>query len=88
MWNHIRGPPFVQKTSSGGVGYIHGSSHAQLILETYIIIVLSILLLLKHVLLAHFRWSKVLVNYTYPRLPYVLVLVFATVEEFKSVLAT
>ncbi len=26
MWNHIRGPPFVQKTQSGGVAYIHGSS--------------------------------------------------------------
>ncbi len=28
MWNHIRGPPFVQKTQSGGVAYIHGSSQA------------------------------------------------------------
>ena len=25
MWNHIRGPPLVQKTQ-GGVAYIHGSS--------------------------------------------------------------
>ena len=26
MWNHIRGPPFVHKSQSGGVAYIHGSS--------------------------------------------------------------
>ena len=26
MWNHIRGPPFIQKTQNGGVSYIHGSS--------------------------------------------------------------
>nr|CAD7261507.1 unnamed protein product [Timema shepardi] len=43
MWNHIRGPPFVHKTSSGGVAYIHGSSQGQFVLETYIVIVLSIL---------------------------------------------
>merc|ERR1712079_650743 len=33
MWNHIRGPPFVQKTQSGGVSYIHGSSQGQFVLE-------------------------------------------------------
>jgi oligosaccharyltransferase complex subunit gamma len=43
MWNHIRGPPFVHKTQSGGVAYIHGSSQGQLVLETYIVIILSIL---------------------------------------------
>lgn len=43
MWNHIRGPPFVHKTSSGGVAYIHGSSQGQFVLETYIVMVLSIL---------------------------------------------
>jgi oligosaccharyltransferase complex subunit gamma len=26
MWNHIRGPPLVQKTQNGQVAYIHGSS--------------------------------------------------------------
>ena len=29
MWNHIRGPPFVQKAQSGGVAYIHGSSQVR-----------------------------------------------------------
>jgi len=43
MWNHIRGPPFAHKTSSGGVAYIHGSSQGQFVLETYIVMVLSIL---------------------------------------------
>lgn len=39
MWNHIRGPPFVQKTAPGGVAYIHGSSQAQFIMETYFVLV-------------------------------------------------
>jgi len=37
MWNHIRGPPFVHKSQSGGVAYIHGSSQAQFVLETYFV---------------------------------------------------
>ncbi len=40
MWNHIRGPPFVQKTQSGGVAYIHGSSQGQFVVETYLVMVL------------------------------------------------
>lgn len=43
MWNHIRGPPFVHKAQNGGVAYIHGSSQGQFVLETYIVMVLSIL---------------------------------------------
>ena len=38
MWNHIRGPPFVHKTASGGVAYIHGSSQAQFVMETYFVL--------------------------------------------------
>jgi len=38
MWNHIRGPPFVHKTQSGGVAYIHGSSQAQFVMETYFVL--------------------------------------------------
>eukprot|EP00092_Neocalanus_flemingeri_P051200 GFUD01059455.1.p1 GENE.GFUD01059455.1~~GFUD01059455.1.p1 ORF type:complete len:115 (+),score=17.13 GFUD01059455.1:24-347(+) len=30
MWNHIRGPPFVHKSQSGGVAYIHGSSQVRI----------------------------------------------------------
>lgn len=41
MWNHIRGPPFVHKTGSGGVAYIHGSSQGQFVLETYIVFFLN-----------------------------------------------
>ncbi|XP_054266058.1 tumor suppressor candidate 3 [Macrosteles quadrilineatus] len=41
MWNHIRSPPFVHRSQSGGVAYIHGSSQGQFVLETYIIIVLN-----------------------------------------------
>lgn len=42
MWNHIRSPPFVHKSSNGGVAYIHGSSQGQLVVETYIVMFLSI----------------------------------------------
>jgi len=51
MWNHIRGPPFVHKSQNGGVAYIHGSSQAQFVLETYFVmgiyglVVLGIILL-------------------------------------------
>nr|CAG4651985.1 EOG090X09EZ [Triops cancriformis] len=38
MWNHIRGPPFVHKTGSGNIAYVHGSSQGQFVLETYIIL--------------------------------------------------
>jgi len=44
MWNHIRGPPFVQKTQSGGVSYIHGSSQGQFVLETYFVMVIYALI--------------------------------------------
>ncbi|XP_064481226.1 tumor suppressor candidate 3-like isoform X2 [Ornithodoros turicata] len=40
MWNHIRGPPFMHKTNRG-VAYIHSSSGGQLVVETYIIIVIN-----------------------------------------------
>lgn len=44
MWNHIRGPPFMHKSQNGGVAYIHGSAQGQFVLETYIVMILSILL--------------------------------------------
>ena len=51
MWNHIRGPPFVHKTQSGGVAYIHGSSQAQFVMETYFIMGLYGLVALGMILL-------------------------------------
>jgi hypothetical protein len=57
MWNHIRGPPFVHKTQSGGVAYIHGSSQGQLVLETYIVIILSILFHYNLICLSFFNLS-------------------------------
>lgn len=41
MWNHIRSPPLIHKSSSGGIAYIHGSSQGQLVIETYIVMFLS-----------------------------------------------
>ena len=40
MWNHIRGPPFMQKTQGGNIAYIHGSSQGQFVVETYIVAML------------------------------------------------
>jgi len=36
MWNHIRGPPFVQRTQKG-LAYIHGSQQGQFVAETYFV---------------------------------------------------
>lgn len=47
MWNHIRGPPLVHKSQNGGVAYIHGSSQGQLVVETYIVMFLSMFRALK-----------------------------------------
>lgn len=44
MWNHIRGPPFMHKNQNGQIAYIHGSSQGQFVIETYIVMLLSILL--------------------------------------------
>ena len=41
MWNHIRGPPFVHRTPSGSIAYVHGSSQGQFVFETYIIMAIS-----------------------------------------------
>lgn len=71
MWNHIRGPPFVHKNQNGQIAYIHGSSQGQFVLETYIVMVLSILYLRykskKYKLYASFlltlnRWSNSIGN--------------------------
>lgn len=41
MWNHIRGPPFVHRTNTGNIAYVHGSSQGQFVLETYIVMGIS-----------------------------------------------
>ncbi|KAF4118926.1 hypothetical protein G5714_000977 [Onychostoma macrolepis] len=44
MWNHIRGPPYAHKNPQNGqVSYIHGSSQAQFVAESHIILLLNIL---------------------------------------------
>jgi len=40
MWNQIRSPPVVQRTQKG-ISYIHQSSQGQLVVETYIVFLLS-----------------------------------------------
>lgn len=51
MWNHIRGPPLVHKSQSGGIAYIHGSSQGQLVIETYIVMFLNAMIVLGMILL-------------------------------------
>jgi len=51
MWNHIRGPPFFHKGQNGQISYIHGSSQGQLVMETYIIMVLNAAIVLGMILL-------------------------------------
>lgn len=58
MWNHIRGPPFMHRSSRGSVGYIHGSSGGQFIVETYIVIVLNIAIVIGMILLHEAAASK------------------------------
>jgi len=40
MWNHIRGPPLMQKTQRG-FAYIHGSTNGQFVIETYLVAILN-----------------------------------------------
>merc|ERR1712050_248911 len=58
MWNHIRGPPFVQKTQSGGVSYIAGSSQSQYVLETYFVMMIYGLILLGTIMMTEAGDSK------------------------------
>merc|ERR1711881_243151 len=57
MWNHIRGPPLVQKTQSG-VAYIHGSSQGQFVLETYFVSMLYGLIVFGMILLTEAAQGK------------------------------
>ena len=41
MWNHIRGPPMLNRNQQGGVSYIHGSSQGQYVIETYFVLCLN-----------------------------------------------
>jgi oligosaccharyltransferase complex subunit gamma len=58
MWNHIRGPPFVQKTQNGGVAYIHGSSQGQFVLETYFVMLINGLIVCGMIMLMEAGDSK------------------------------
>jgi len=42
MWNHIRGPPMLHRNpQTGQVAYIHGSSQAQFVVETYLVALIN-----------------------------------------------
>merc|ERR1712127_905770 len=58
MWNHIRGPPFVHRTNTGNIAYVHGTSQGQFVLETYIVIGISALTVLGMILLTEAASGK------------------------------
>jgi len=58
MWNHIRGPPFVNKGRDGGVAYIHNSSQGQFVLETYFVMVIYCLIVCGNIMLIEAGDSK------------------------------
>lgn len=58
MWNHIRGPPLMHRNQQGVITYIHNSSQGQFIVETYIIIILSILFYLYQLIINCHVWLK------------------------------
>jgi len=58
MWNHIRGPPFVNKARDGGVAYIHNSSQGQFVLETYFVMVIYGLIVCGNIMLIEAGDSK------------------------------
>lgn len=52
MWNHIRGPPFMQRNpQSKQWMYIHGSSQGQYVAETYIVMSLNLAVAIGFILL-------------------------------------
>ncbi|XP_065124109.1 dolichyl-diphosphooligosaccharide--protein glycosyltransferase subunit MAGT1 [Paramisgurnus dabryanus] len=52
MWNHIRGPPYAHKNpNTGQVSYVHGSSQAQFVAETHIVLLFNAAVTLGMVLL-------------------------------------
>ncbi|KAB5518606.1 hypothetical protein PHYPO_G00167940 [Pangasianodon hypophthalmus] len=59
MWNHIRGPPYAHKNPQNGqVSYIHGSSQAQFVAESHIILLLNTAITMGMVLLNEAATSK------------------------------
>nr|CAG4641683.1 EOG090X05UC [Eurycercus lamellatus] len=58
MWNHIRGPPFVHRTQSGSIAYVHGSSQGQFVLETYIVMGISSVTVLGMILMTEAASGK------------------------------
>jgi len=58
MWNHIRGPPFVHRTPSGSIAYVHGSSQGQFVFETYIIMAITAITVLGMILMTEAASGK------------------------------
>jgi len=58
MWNHIRGPPFFHKGQNGQISYILGSSQGQLVIETYIVMILNSAIVLGMILLTEAASKK------------------------------
>ncbi|XP_061691414.1 magnesium transporter protein 1 isoform X4 [Syngnathoides biaculeatus] len=60
MWNHIRGPPYAHKNpNTGQISYIHGSSQAQFVAETHIVLLFNAAVTMGIVLLCEAATSDV-----------------------------
>lgn len=58
MWNHIRGPPFIYNLPNGNFAYIHASSQGQVVLESYIVMILNGAMVLGMILMTESALQK------------------------------
>jgi oligosaccharyltransferase complex subunit gamma len=58
MWNHIRGPPLMQRTQKG-VAYIHGGTSGQFVIETYLVLIMNVAVALGMGLMRYAAQSKI-----------------------------
>ncbi|MBW01680.1 Magnesium transporter protein 1, partial [Eschrichtius robustus] len=71
MWNHIRGPPYAHKNPhTGHVNYIHGSSQAQFVAETHIVLLFIMCVAGIGLVVLFFSWMLSIFRSKYHGYPY------------------
>ncbi|PKU45176.1 transcriptional regulator hypothetical protein [Limosa lapponica baueri] len=71
MWNHIRGPPYAHKNPhTGQVNYIHGSSQAQFVAETHIVLLFIMCIAGIGLVVLFFSWLLSVFRSKYHGYPY------------------
>uniref|UniRef100_A0A8C3CA28 Tumor suppressor candidate 3 n=1 Tax=Cairina moschata TaxID=8855 RepID=A0A8C3CA28_CAIMO len=85
MWNHIRGPPYAHKNPQNGqVSYIHGSSQAQFVAESHIILLLNAAITMGMVLLNEAATSKGDVGKRRSKLLISIKIMFAQLKDIEK----